>query len=360
MKVDAENHIAIIICSSGTTGLSKGVSLTHAVLTNAAYEFNITNSDDIMLCFSPLYWITGILTLVMGTFCGAKRIITKALFAPDQQLRIIDEHKVTYILGPPYHISLLLSCELLPKANLTSLKYHVIGGSKVPVGITAAWNEYLGNGKKVHNLYGLSEAGGVISIDYPECGKIGCAGRLVNGCSVKIIDDDGNRCGPNVKGEICTKLSYKFIGYYGNEEATLEMFDDEDFMRTGDIGYFDSDGDLFIVDRKKNQLKYRNFQITPSEIEDLVIKHPDVKSVCVVGIPDNMSSDLPTAVIIREEKSTITEQEVYDIVASHFADYFKLRGGVYFVKSLPISSSGKVLKRVVRDHAIELYNEKNR
>lgn len=196
---------------------------------------------------------------------------------------------------------------------------------------------------------------------------------------MKIVDDDGNRCGVNVDGEICLKTTYKFIGYYNNREATEELFDKEGFLKTGDIGHFDEDGDLFIVDRKKDLLKYCNFQISPSEIDSYLIESPAIKSACVVGIPDPLVTDLPAAVVVRADGSNITEEEICNMVAGnanpstklmiahkssflfysvldHFADYCKLRGGVYFVDSLPLTPSGKMLRRKAKEMAIEQYN----
>ena len=137
----------------------------------------------------------------------------------------------------------------------------------------------------------------------------------VNASKVKIIDDDGNRCGVHIDGEICIKTNYKFIGYYNNREATEELFDEENFIKTGDVGHFDEDGDLYIVDRKKDLLKYCNFQISPSEIDSYLIESSDIKSACVVGIPDPLVTDLPAAVVVRAQGSTITEEEIVNMVA---------------------------------------------
>lgn len=132
---------------------------------------------------------------------------------------------------------------------------------------------------------------------------------------MKIVDDDGNRLGPNEDGEIAYTTNYKFLGYYGNEEATAELYDDEGFICSGDIGHFDEDGDLFIIDRKKDLMKYCNMQISPSAIEAYLIESPGIKACCVVGIPDEMATDLPAAVVIRADGSNISGQEIYDMVA---------------------------------------------
>lgn len=318
----------------------------------------MVDPDDVMLCFSPLYWVTGILVLLMGTFCGSKRIITTENFTPELQLRLIEDYKVTFLLSPPHYIALILASERVHKTDLSSIKYQLITGSKISQGVHDEWNKRLGGGNKSHAVYGLSEAGGFISVDYPESGKNGTIGRLVNGCSMKIVDEDGNRCGPNANGEICFKMTHKFIGYYGNESATLESIDKDGFIMSGDIGHFDDDGNLFIVDRKKDLLKCHGLVLASGDVEDFLSKHPAIDLVCVVGISDDNGSDYPAAVIIRKENSKINEQDVADIVAANFPEHYKLRGGVYFVDSFPVSASGKVLKRCLRDIVKNLYEER--
>lgn len=136
-------------------------------------------------------------------------------------------------------------------------------------------------------------------------------------CCAKIVNDNGERCGVNVDGEICMKLNYKFLGYYGNQEATDVFFDTESFIKMGDIGHYDEDGDLFVVDRKKELSKYCNFQISPSEIDAFLTESSDIKSACVVGISDAVATDLPAAVIVRADGSKIIENDVYNMVAGN-------------------------------------------
>lgn len=358
MKVDGENHVAAIVCSSGTTGLSKGVCLSHAVLAHSVGSSNTIHSDDVLLCYSPLFWISGLLTLLSGTIKGAKRIITTESFSPELQFRMVKDYKVTYILSPPYHVGLSLKNDRLDSADLSSVVCQIVGGSKVPVEMPEQWSKYLKDGNNVSAAYGFSETSGIVTLDYPRSGKKGSNGALCPGFIVKIIDENGKRCGTNVNGEICTKSPIKFLGYFGNEKATRDLFDSEGFLMSGDIGHFDDDGYLYIVDRKKDVLKYRGHQLTPGEIEDFLLQRPEIASVCVVGIPDGNGSDLPAAVVIRSKNMNINEADISKSVADHFADYYKLRGGVYFVESFPMSSADKLLRRKVLEFAIELFNRK--
>ncbi|XP_055297301.1 uncharacterized protein LOC129565940 [Sitodiplosis mosellana] len=351
--VDGENETAAIVCSSGTTGLSKGVCLSHAALLENLPSFRISKPSDVVLCVGSLYWVSGIAILLRGTICGATRIITTEALSPELQLRLIEKYKVTTTANAPHQIVLMLKSDELAKADLSSLKSWFVGGSKVPFHVKTEMSSFLPNGN-VHVGYGISEIGGVVALDFPQPSGKDCVGRLTVGIRVKIIDDQGQRCEVNVDGEICLKVNYRILGYYGNQKATDDLFDDEGFYMTGDIGHFDEDGYLFIVDRKKDILKYCSFQISPSEIDAYLIESPGIKSACVVGIPNEFATDLPAAVIVRANGSNISEKEVFDLIADHFADHYKLRGGVYFVDSLPTTPSGKVLRRKVKETVISL------
>lgn len=227
--------------------------------------------------------------------------------------------------------------------------------------------------------YGMSEAAGIITLNYPEP-RPGSVGQLVNGITVKIIDSNDNRCSIGKDGEICFLLQHPFLGYYGDADSTNATLDSDGWLHSGDIGHFDEDGYLFIVDRLKDILKHRGYQISPSEIEDALLKHQGVTSVCVVGIPDVLWTDLPAAVVVKNDNVDVTEREIMDIIKSMLAksysimltgyngefdfldsmsDYKQLRGGVYFVDRFPMTPSGKIIRRKVREMAIEMYNQKS-
>lgn len=355
VKVDGENDIAFIVCSSGTTGPSKGVCVSHAILAHNIGD-SLANHEQIMLCFSPLFWITGIIILLFGAVKAAKRIITTETFSPELLFRLIEHYKVTFLLSPPFHIALALKSDQLTVANLSSLACQMVTGSKMPVEWAEQWSKCLKNGNTILSTYAFSEIGGSVSVGrVQENGNCGKVGKLMNGITAKIIDDNGVRCGPNVDGEICVKLFIKNIGYFGNETATRDSIDADGFLCSGDIGHFDDDGYLYFVDRKKDLLKYQSYQLTPGEIENFLIQRPEIDSVCVVGIPDGIGSDLPAAIIIRSKNSHITEDEIFELVADHFADFYKLRGGVYFVDTFPMSSSGKLLKKNLQQSANEWF-----
>lgn len=290
-----------------------GVTISHAAFLDQIYQYSLLlQSDDVLFGYSTLHWLTGWIAFLAGTFLGATRIITKQKASPELQLRLIEQHKITHIFNGTHHMILLVKCKALEKANLSSVRCYATGGSKIPYELAARLDSLLPNGF-VCCLYGMSEAAGCVALQSKFAPSLG---QLVNGSTAKVIDDNGSRCGVGIDGEICFKLKYKFLGYYGNQTATNELFDSEGFIMTGDLGHFDENGVLHLVDRKKELLKYSNYHIAPSEIETFLMEVPNVKSVCIVGLPDPEDvGDLLAAVIVRYDNLQTTEQEISNIVA---------------------------------------------
>lgn len=222
---------------------------------------------------------------------------------------------MTCIVSASHSLVLTLKSERISQANLSSIRGVVCAGSKLPINTALEFLKYLPNGG-ICQIYGLSEVAGASTMDIITPESDGSVGHLQLNTQAKIIDDDGNRLGVNECGEICLKPAYEFLGYLNNEEATENSLDEDRFFKTGDIGYFDSDGKLYLVDRIKDMIKYCSSQISPSEIESYLIQHESIKAVCVVGIPDPVAGDLPAAVIIKQDDDApISRNDVEQMVA---------------------------------------------
>lgn len=246
---------------------------------------------------------------------GATRIITTKSFSPELLIRLIETYKITYVINSPYQILLTLKSDLMKNADLSSVKYYYVAGSIVPSELPANMEKFLPNGK-ILPVYGMSEITR-ISLATLEYRRYASVGQLWKRSTVKIVDKNGKRCGINEIGEVCAKPYFKFIGYYGNEKETKKLYDDEGFIRTADIGYFDNDGFLYLIDRKKDMLKYYGHQISPSAIENFLIESPEIKMACVVGIPNEITCELPTAVIVPNSGSNLSEKDVFDMVSGN-------------------------------------------
>lgn len=260
---------------------------------------------------------------------GAVRIISSKPFAPELQLRIIDKYKVTVLFNTPSIIAACIKSDCIRKYDLSSVKRIYFYGAKLPNTLVPDINHYFPNAD-LDVVYGLTEAGLVSSnlLNAPTRAQTHFqannmninGGQLFNGCSVKIIDDAGNRCGPNRNGEICAKNEHQFISYYDDPIATAAAMDSEGFFRTGDIGHFDDNGNLFVQDRKKfvaNVFYFAN-TLVPSSIEECLIKLPGVLEVCVVAVPLACDECLPAAAIIRDPQSNLDSKTVFNAVAGEF------------------------------------------
>lgn len=226
-------------------------------------------------------------------------------------MRLIAKYQVNVVVGASYNLLDILKSGILSQVDLSSVEHMFICGCITPFSMRKELNSYLTNGN-VHNEYGLTEFGPV-AIDLPEFSGKDTVGQLLNGFTVKIIDDEGNPCDASVDGEICIKSHYQFLGYFKDKELTKNAFDNEGFFLTGDIGHIDEDGYLFIVDRKKDAIGYDTW-VFPSEIEEVLLESPDIKAACVVGVPFDPIVELPAAVIIRSNCSHITKDSILKMI----------------------------------------------
>ncbi|XP_055606595.1 uncharacterized protein LOC129754504 [Uranotaenia lowii] len=353
---DPESTLAIIICSSGTTGKSKGVCLSHSIcIANTSVLWACSESDRV-LSFSSLYWISGLGTLLTGTMAGATRIVTTNTYSPAIAIDLIEQYRVTAMFVPPSSALDILNDSTIGMADFSSLRMVLCGGGQVPAELKRSFEMYLPKGRFAVG-YGLSELGGAgcsTAVAY----KDNCVGSLGNNFQGKIVDDEGNLVPFDTEGELLIKGPYVFMEYYGDPEATAEMLDQDGWLHTGDIARVDEDGMFFIVDRKKDIIKYSGFQISPSEIESVIFAIPGVVAVCVTGIPIP-GHDLPVALVKKVPESEVTEEIIINTVADKLIDFKHLRGGVFFVDSFPMTPSGKILRRKCRDMAIEMFNDGN-
>lgn len=307
------------------------------------------SNGDVIFSFSSLYWMSGLLTLFQGTLWGVTRIITNQPFTPEYLFELIEKFKITNMLTPPSQMALMLKSPAIKTANLSSMTKYYCGGSAVSFSALTAIQDYFPN-SVIKVVYGMTEISSACVTGIAK--GPGDNGGLRTNHVIRIVDDNGDNLGPNETGEIVIKSIFKWDGYYGNPEATQETYRDG-WIFSGDLGYFDEEGSLFIVDRKKDILKYKNFHYTPSEIEQVIMELPDVVEVCVFGYPDEVATDLPAAAIVRVERSTLKESDVYEHVAKRMTDYKQLRGGVFFVDSIPKTASGKNLRKSVKDMLVK-------
>ena len=180
--------------------------------------------------------------------------------------------------------------------------------------------------------------------------KPGSVGEPSMGVYCKIIDEDGKSLGANQRGELCFKGDRVMKGYRNDDEATSSTIDKDGWLHSGDIAYYDDDKQFYIVDRLKELIKYKAYQVPPAEIEGLLLSHPKIKDCGVVGIPDEESGELPFGFVVKQPGVNLTEKDVQDFIAGQTSKAKWLRGGVKFIEEIPKTASGKILRRELRDH----------
>ncbi|XP_017856876.1 PREDICTED: luciferin 4-monooxygenase-like [Drosophila arizonae] len=199
-----------------------------------------------------------------------------------------------------------------------------------------------------NSAYAMTEVG-VITLNLG-VQNASAAGKPMPGMKIRIVDDDGKNLAHNEVGEILVHTGMHWNGYYDNPEATSQILDSDGWIHSGDIGYFSDENLLYIVDRKKEVLKYKGIHYWPTEIENVIKELPQVRDVCVVGIPDELLGDAAAALVMKVPGCNIAEQEIVDHVAKRLPTINKqLHGGVRFTDRLPFNNNGKVMRKVVRE-----------
>ncbi|XP_016947817.1 luciferin 4-monooxygenase [Drosophila biarmipes] len=336
-----------ILCSSGTTGLPKAVCISKQAV---ILDFSTINSELVTFSASGLDWYSGLTSFLWSTIVGSTRIITNKLFAPDYFVKLVQKYKINSIILPPRYMSALVGFPGATKEALASLRSVVYGGGFTSMTTLRKIQELCPNAMLISG-YALTEVGGVAyNIGL---GNINTAGKPFPGMRIRIVDDDGKNLGYNEQGEIYVHTGLHWSGYYGNPEDTRKTQDPEGWIHTGDLGYFDDQNLLYVVDRKKEILKYQGNHYWPSEIEGVISELPQVEEVCVISIYDEQQGDAAGALVVRRKQSSITAQEIVDHVAKRLPSIQKqLHSGVQFTDKLPANLNGKTLRRVAREEFI--------
>ncbi|KAF4532197.1 hypothetical protein B566_EDAN002259 [Ephemera danica] len=314
---DPSTDVALIMCSSGTTGLPKAVQLTQTnVLVNLAVrehrQFNKKDKSPYLPGHLPMFHGIGMMML-LGTISQSATLVVMPFFSLRTFLRIIQDYKINSIRTVPPILHQLAHSDLVQKYDLSSLTNISCGAAPLSAELQEAVSKRL-HVKDVHQAYGLTEIT-VISLWVPNGkNKFGTSGCVVPGLEGKVIDDGGNLLGPHERGELCFRGPLVMKGYVNDPEATAQVIDEDGWLHTGDVGYYDEDECFFVVDRIKELIKYKGFQVPPAELEGVLQTHPGVADAAVVGVPNAEAGELPLAFVVRKDPA-VTEKELIDFVA---------------------------------------------
>jgi acyl-CoA synthetase (AMP-forming)/AMP-acid ligase II len=350
VEVDPDEHVVVLPYSSGTTGLPKGVMLTHrnlvANLAQCEPVLATDGDDEVAIAALPFFHIYGMQVLMNGLLANGVHIISMPRFDLEQALQTIQDKLVTRFFAVPPMVLALAKHPLVDQYDLSSLRQVFSGAA--PLGADLAEEAAARIGTEVVQGYGMSELSPVSHATPPGQYKPGTSGVAVPNTECRIVDADGTDQDVGGRGELWVRGPQVMKGYLNNEEATRATIDDEGWLHTGDVAELDEDGHYAIVDRVKELIKFKGFQVPPAELEALLITHPKIADCAVIGIPDDEAGELPKAFVALAPGQEMTEDEVKDFVAGKVATYKQVRM-VEFIDEIPKSASGKILRRFLRD-----------
>ncbi len=352
VQIDPKEDLVVLPYSSGTTGLPKGVMLTHRNLVANLCQLRGTDmggatvqDDDVLMGILPFFHIYGMVVIMSYALYLGCTVVTMPRFDLPQFLETLQKQKVTYAHLVPPIVLALAKHPLVDNYDLSKLRVIFSGAAPLGEEVEKACMQRLGC--MVLQGYGLTESSPVTHIRpfLPDVHKPGSIGLIIPNTEVRLVDYvTSSDVGPGEAGELWIRGPQVMKGYLNNPTATANTVDRDGWLHTGDIGTADEDGYFYIVDRLKELIKYKGFQVAPAELEALLLSHPAIADCAVIGIADEEAGELPKAFIVL--KGEAGEDELFSFVAERVAPYKKLRY-IEFIEQIPKSASGKILRRVL-------------
>ncbi len=350
---------AIQLYTSGTTGHPKGAVMTNNSVFSSRnkdgskaeqLDWQVAEPGEVTLLAMPCFHISGTGTGLSTMYNGRGAIVLPE-YDPTKALEMIERYNISKIFMVPAAIQIMLNHPRVSEVDFSRLKYITYGASPIPLDLMRAAMDRFGCG--FVQMYGMTETSGTIVTLNPEdhdpagTPKMRSVGTPLPGVEIRIIDDKGRTLGPNQVGEIATRSSKNMKGYWSNPEATASTIDSRGWLRTGDAGYLDEDGYLYIHDRVKDMIISGGENVYPAEVENAIYSHPDVADIAVIGVPDEKWGEAVKACVVVKEGKRLSEAEIITFARSHIAGY-KCPKSVDFIDHLPRNPSGKVLRRELR------------
>eukprot|EP00258_Populus_trichocarpa_P050111 XP_024466130.1 4-coumarate--CoA ligase-like 9 isoform X2 [Populus trichocarpa] len=342
---------AAILYSSGTTGRFKGVLLTHrnfismlaATIATRGVKNKITA---VTLCTVPYFHAYGFVYCLRLAAMG-NTLVSMGRFDLSAMLSAIQDYRVSHVaVAPPVVVAMVKNVGAMDGYDLSSLEVVACGGAPLRKSVLELFKERFPN-VHIAQGYGLTETTARIfaTVGPKESEVIGATGKLISNCQAKIVDPDtGVSLPPFSPGELWVRGDTIMKGYIGDDKATAATLDSGGWLRTGDLCYIDNEGFLFFVDRIKELIKCKGYQVAPAELEHLLQSNPDIIEAAVIPYPDEEAGQVPVAFVVRQNGSIIDESKIKDFVARQVAPYKRLRR-VMFIESLPRNATGKVPKK---------------
>ncbi|KAL0903320.1 hypothetical protein M5K25_027691 [Dendrobium thyrsiflorum] len=365
-KVDIKpDDVVALPYSSGTTGLPKGVMLTHrSLVTGVAQQVDGENPnlyfhrEDVLLCVLPLFHIYSLISVLLCGLRAGSAIVIMKKFNLVKLMELVEKYRVTVAPFVPPIVVEMAKSEAVDSYDMSSVRMVMSGAAPMGKELQDTLTAKLPNAK-LGQGYGMTEVGSVISMSLafakePFPYTFSSCGTVVRNAELKIIEPEtGAPLLRNQPGEICIRGKQIMKGYLNDPEATERIIDAEGWLHTGDIGYVDDDEEIYIVDRLKELIKYKGFQVAPAELEALLIAHPKIVGVAVVPLKDDLCGELPIAFVVLLNGNEITEDEIKQYVSKQVVFYKRIHR-VFFIEAIPKSPSGKILRKDLRVRLAEI------
>ncbi|MFC9927208.1 4-coumarate--CoA ligase family protein [Streptomyces sp. NPDC127190] len=357
LAFDPAEDLAALPYSSGTTGVPKGVMLTHRqIATNLAQLEPAVplGPGDRILAVLPLFHIYGLTALMNGPLRRGATVVVLPRFDLETFLAAIEKHRITALYVAPPIVLALARHPAVGRYDLSSVQYVMSAAAPLDAHLARACAERLGV-PPLGQAYGMTElspGSHVVPLDRLREAPAGTVGRLVAGTEMRIVslDEPGRDLGPGEAGEILIRGPQVMKGYLGRPDATAALIDSDGWLHTGDVGRVDEAGWLYIVDRVKELIKYKGYQVAPAELEALLLTHPGIADAAVIGTDDPDGNEIPHAFVVRRTGTAddLTENEIMAYVSARVAPYKRVRA-VTFLDTVPRAASGKILRRELRE-----------
>ena len=363
------SDLAFLAYSSGTTGLPKGVMLSHGNIVsnvlmlmsgeeqNLTWNGNADGTGDRVIGFLPFFHIYGLTCLLHQCIMVGWTLVVLSKYDIETFCRVIQDHRITFAYVVPPVVLQIAKHPVVSKYDVSSLR--MMNSGAAPLTKELVEQLYARINVPVKQGYGLSETSPTTHTQPWNLWKttIGSVGRMLPNQTAKYMSEDEKEVPIGQVGELWIKGPNVFQGYLNNAEGTKNAITPDGFFKTGDVGYQDKEGNFFITDRVKELIKYKGFQVPPAELEGLLLSHPKISDVAVLGLhSEEQATEVPSAFVVPAkgvEGSKQTAAELADWLAQRVASHKRLRGGVKFVDEIPKSASGKILRRVLKRQAEE-------
>ncbi|MGQ4434884.1 4-coumarate--CoA ligase family protein [Streptomyces sp. SAS_260] len=358
VDIDPVTDVAALPYSSGTTGTPKGVMLTHRqIATNLAQlEPAVpTGPGDRILAVLPFFHIYGLTALMNAPLRQGAAVVVLPRFDLETFLAAIENHRITGLYVAPPIVLALAKHPAVAQYDLSSLEYIISAAAPLDANLAAACSQRLGL-PPVGQAYGMTELSPgthVVPVGDMPTAPPGTVGKLIAGTEMRVVslDDPDKDLGIGEAGELLIRGPQVMKGYLGRPDETAAMIDPDGWLHTGDVGHVDGGGWLFVVDRVKELIKYKGFQVAPAELEALLLTHPGIADAAVVGEYNDDHNEVPHAYVVRQQTALdLSQSEVLMYVAERVAPYKRVRV-VTFIDTVPRAASGKILRRELRGRA---------